>query len=687
MKQRFEREARTISSLSHPNICALYDIGQQDGISYLVMELLEGETLAERLNKGALPLEQVLRYGMQIADALDKAHRQGIIHRDLKPGNIMLTKSGVKLLDFGLAKLQPSVAQSLSGVSILPTEQRDITREGTILGTMQYMAPEQLEGRETDARTDIFAFGSVLYEMATGKKAFTGKSQASLISAILSVDPVPISTVQPMTPPALDRVVKTCLAKDPEDRWQTARDALLELRWIAEGGSQAGVSAPAITAPRKKTAMLPWLITALLLLATAFFGYHYFHSTTSQQPVTRFTINPPEGTSFAGTIAVSPDERQLAFVASGNDGVSFLWVRSFDSIVDTKLQGTQDARYPFWSPDGRYIAFFADGKLKKIEFAAKNLETICDVADPRGGSWNKDGAILFTPNASDVLYSVPAAGGDVTLVTKLETSRADNSHRWPQFLPDGRHFMFYLQSGQSKNAGVYLGSMDSKVVKFLLPADSPAAYIDEGYLIFLRQGKLMYQKFDLTNLKLEEQPVSFPGQVWTSSTFGGLAAFSTAGNVLAYRGGSETGQFHWYDRSGKDLSAVSTPGQQAEPFFSPDEKHVALNRDRDIWILVLASGAYSRFTFDPSDESTAIWSPDGRTIVFTSSRNGAYNLYKKPSDGSTEEELLFPSSTDSYPDDWSKDGRFIIYENVDRSSKRHSAFYAAERRKNLRWKR
>src|SRR5450830_273434 len=401
VRQRFEREAKTISQLSHPHICALYDVGNQDGTEYLVMELLEGETLTERLLKGALPPEQVLRCGIEIADALEKAHRQGIVHRDLKPGNIMLTKSGVKLLDFGLAKVLPSSAKS-EGLTALPTQAGNLTEAGTILGTFQYMAPEQLEGREADPRTDIFAFGAVLYEMATGQKAFSGKSQASLISSIMSSEPPAISAVAPMTPPALDRVVKTCLAKDPDDRFQTAHDVKLQLQWIAEGGSQAGVPAP-VVARRRSRERVAWVAAAVaslaaLALATAL--ARQATQTRGTRPVRAF-IPAPEKTTFrfllsGGPPALSPDGQKLVFTAAGSDGKPLLFLRPLDSLTARPLAGTDGAVFPFWSPDGRSIGFFAETKMKKIDASGGPPLTLCEVFEGgRGGSWNRDGTILF----------------------------------------------------------------------------------------------------------------------------------------------------------------------------------------------------------------------------------------------------------------------------------------------------
>ncbi|HSS45480.1 MAG TPA: protein kinase, partial [Thermoanaerobaculia bacterium] len=502
VRQRFEREAKTISQLSHPHICALYDVGREGDTEYLVMELLEGETLSERLAKGPLPLEQTLRYGIETADALDKAHRQGIVHRDLKPGNVMLTKSGVKLLDFGLAKAMAPPAPRGS-LTALPTQQ-GLTQEGTILGTFQYMAPEQLEGKETDTRSDIFAFGAVLYEMATGRKAFSGSSQASLITAIMSSEPASISSVQPMTPPALDRVVKTCLAKDPDDRWQTAHDVMLQLKWIAEGGSQAGVPGP-IVARRKSRERLAWGMAAVafLMALAAVSAFLYLQDRREAPRMVRSSILLPEKLRFdLGTVpvAVSPDGRRIAFAASDAEGKKLLWVRSLDALSAQPLAGTDGACCPFWSPDGRFLGFFASGKLKKVEASGGPAQTLCDAPNNRGGTWNRAGEIAFAPAARDPIQRVPSSGGAATPATKLDSSRGEISHRWPFFLPDGRHFLYFAMGAfygpKAVSNGIYVGSLDSQERRLLLRADSNVAYAPPGYLLFLRERTLMAQPFN-----------------------------------------------------------------------------------------------------------------------------------------------------------------------------------------------
>ncbi len=687
-RQRFEREARTISSLSHPHICPLFDVGHQDGVDFLVMEYLEGETLAQRLVKGPIPTEQVFRIGIEIADALDKAHKQGIVHRDLKPGNIMLTKSGAKLLDFGLAKFQPPASQvMMSGVSALATEAKakNLTAEGSIVGTFQYMAPEQLEGKEIDSRTDIFAFGEVLYEMATGNKAFAGKSQASLIAAILSSDPPPVSQIRPMTPPALDRVVKTCLAKDPEDRWQTAHDVMLELKWVAEAGSQAGVPAP-VVARRKSRERLAWSLAGILSLLTLGLGYgifHYHRALASILPIRLFVV-PPENSDFnftfrrAGSLTISPDGRWITFVASDSTGKEILWIRALDQVSAKALPGTEGAGFPFWSPDSHFIGFFADGKLKKIDVSGGPALTICDALDGRGGTWNREGIILFTPNFRDSIYRVAASGGTPVAITKINDSRKETTHRYPYFLPDGRHFLFLAGSHstgtKSEANAIYIASLDGKVNKILMNARCNPVFAN-GYLLFVRDRVLMAQHFDARRAELKGDPVPVVEEVgYDTGFFRGIFSASENG-ILTYQSGlAETkSRLVWLDRNGKETGTLGEPGNYTAVSLSPDEKKLALSiidsdsGTTDIWIYDLIRDVRSRFTFDPADEYSPVWSPDGNLIAYDSDRRGFDDMYQKPTSGVGADELVLKSfNVDQDARSWSQDGKFIALDYTDR---------------------
>ncbi len=678
LRQRFEREARTISQLSHSNICALYDVGNQDGVEYLVMEYLEGETLADRLARGALPLEQVLRYAIQIAAALDKAHRQGIVHRDLKPGNVMVTKSGVKLVDFGLARFTAAAPGAVvTSASVLPTQAPNLTAEGTILGTLQYMAPEQLEGRESDSRTDIFALGAVLHEMATGQKAFSGKSQASLIASILEREPPAISSLQPSAPPALDRVAKTCLSKDPEDRFQTAHDVGLELRWASEEERPAVGLTPGPPRSRARE-RLAWVTAAALALGLA--GALALHppgreQRTRERAALKFSILPPEKAGFQpGTLALSPDGTRLAFVAAGPDGRNVLWIRPLDSFEGRPLPGTERAYSPFWSPDGRFLAFFAEGKLKKIEASGGPPQVICDTRVGRGGAWNREGVILFAPFPTGPLYRVAESGGDPSPVTKLDSTRQENSHRWPSFMPDGRHFLFSARSVQSENRAVYVGSLDSKVTRRLMGGGSNALFArasaddSGGSLLFERDGWLVARKFDPGKLAFAGEPVPLAPNVRGADSLR-AGTFTASEGVLAFGGGTgaDLRQLVWTDREGKPQGAVGTPGFYLGFNLSPDDKRVALDlinagAEREIWLMELNRGVASRMTPSSSVEIFPVWSPDGSRIAFGSSPGlGRADIYQRSSTGVGVAEPLLESEQRKTPNDWSRDGKFLLY--------------------------
>jgi eukaryotic-like serine/threonine-protein kinase len=672
LRDRFEREAKTIASLNHPHICVLYDIGHQDGTDYLVMEYLEGETLAQRLLKGPLPLQQVLQNSIEISDALDKAHRKGITHRDLKPGNIMLTKSGTKLLDFGLAKLAQEAAPA-TPLSQLPTMKTAITGEGTILGTLQYMAPEQVEAKEVDARTDIFAFGAVVYEMATGKRAFEGKTSASVMAKILEVDPPSMASLQPMTPPALDRVVKRCLAKEPDERCQNAKDLTDELKWIAEGGSQAGMPAPVVARRDGRERTVAALAAMALGIAVTALAFVYSRRSVEEARILKFPVMPPEKASFEqrSIPAVSPDGRRLAFVLSeeGKDG---LWVRELDSVVARLLPGTDGAHEPFWSPDSRFIAFFAGGKLKKIDVAGGPAVTLCDASVGYGGSWSTNDVILFSPVATDGLFRVPAAGGSVTRATALDQSLGEITHRFPWFLSDGRHFLYTGRVSASEKTAVYVGELDSRSRRRVVVVSSNAVYSPPGYLLFLRQQTLMAQPFDGDKAQTTGDPIPIAEQVVSNSA--GIVAqgqFSASQNgVLAYISGGVGGdtQLTWFDRSGKIVGAIPTPGFVSWAAISPDGKTVAEDHPDpqtglyDIWLHDLARGTITRLTFNSKTNRYPIWSPDGSHIAF-SSNDGVINLYQKTASGVSQDEPLDKAEGRmKRPDDWSRDGRYIIEE-------------------------
>ena len=686
LRERFEREARSIAKLNHPHICTLYDIGRQDGTNFLVMEYLEGETLSARLKKGPLPLDQVLRYAVEISDALDKAHRAGITHRDIKPANVIVTPmggtTGTKLLDFGLAKLKQEVAKATIPASEMPTVPGELTEHGTLLGTLHYMAPEQVEGKvnEIDARTDIFAFGALVYEMATGKKTFPGETQASVIAKILEVDPPPMSSLQPMTPPTLHRVVKKCLAKDPARRWQSANDLHDELVWIKEGGAQAGMPAP-LNARHKLRERVTQVVAAALLICTALLGVLHFREAPPEQRAARFFVLPPENTSFTvapSVLAISPDGTRLAFTGTSASGGNLpqLWVRPVDSLSAQLLPGTEGATQPFWSPDSRSIAFFSQGKLKKIDVTGGPPQVLCDAAGAGvHGSWNQEGVIVFATYAaalagqgSGPINRVSAPGGTPTAITTVDATQGETGHNWPHFLPDGKNFLYLAINSDTAKSAIRVGSLDSNESKLLLNAHSFAQYAPPGYLLFQRDGTLMVQALNADALELtgEAFPIAEKVQVNPAN---GRTAFSVSQNgVLAYRStGNLNTQLAWFDRSGKELGRIGEPGGYISPKLSPDEKQIAVTRTTDtdapgdIWVFDLSRNTETRFTFDAADDYSPIWSPDGSRIAFASSRGNSFGLYQKNSNGIGAEELLVKTSNYPIPEDWSLDGRHIVY--------------------------
>ncbi|HET9298411.1 MAG TPA: protein kinase, partial [Candidatus Polarisedimenticolaceae bacterium] len=655
-RARFEREAKTISQLNHPNVCTLFDVGHQDGTDFLVMELIEGESLADRLAKGPLPLQAALRHGAEIAGALDAAHRQGIVHRDLKPGNVMLTKAGAKLLDFGLAKAGPLLtsASSASLHADSPTELKPLTEQGTLVGTFQYMSPEQLEGQESDARTDIFAFGAVLYEMATGRRAFQGKNKTSLIAAIVSSTPPPVSQVAPLTPPALDHLIGKCLAKDPDDRWQSMRDVADQLRWIADAGSKAGEPAP-VLARRKVRLRAAWAlhaVTALVAVAATVFA---LRMTAPPPRVVRSSLLPPDKARFdpvSGAMALSPDGRRMAFVAQAEGGKPMLWVRALDALSAQPLAGTEDATFPFWSPDGRFLGFFSGGKLRKIDAGGGPPQTLCDAFSGRGGAWSQDGVILFTPTSTDAIYRVPAAGGAPVQVTWLDDKKEETSHRFPEFLPDGQHFLFLIEASDKPDDpqsgfALWVGSLDSKERTRLLKTNASARYAPSGHVLFLRERTLMAQRFDAGSRKLQGEAVPVAENLTRTPRWETTFSVSPSG-LLAFQAGAgqELSQLVLLDREGKPLGTVGKPADYRDVAWSHDARRVAATvldaktQKSDIWVLDVERGGATRLTFDPEDDFAALWSADDRFLYFCSRRQGKGDVFRKSSAGTGTDELV-----------------------------------------------
>jgi len=680
LRERLEREARAVSSLNHPHICTLFDIGQHEGADFLVMEYLEGGTLEARLDKGPLPIDETLRYAIDIADALGTAHRAGITHRDLKPGNVMLTKSGPKLLDFGLARTQPAAA-SFGSQSAVPTRAA-LTSEGTILGTPQYMAPEQIEGKDADARTDIFAFGSMLYEMVTGRKAFEGKSQVSLLAAIVEHEPQPMSAFQAMTPAAMEHLVRRCLAKAPDHRWQSALDIVHELRWILETAS-SGVTAGASQPSRK-----PWrwmAATAVCLVAAAAVSIVHFREAPPSQDVLRYTIPLPKEGQSEGiyfNFHISPDGRLVA-VSAVLEQTLGIFVRELDSWEFRLLSGTDNSDF-FWSPDSRYIGFFdnynhKNHKLKKVRVSGAPAEENCDLVPgylyDAHGSWSRDDRIVFSPRGGGPLLGVPAMGGEPRPVT---TAGSGVSHVYPVFLPDGRHFLYTSRGGAQP--GIYVAFLDNLVGRRLLADQSSVHFAPAAsgsghpHLIFIREGKLMAQRFDPNALELAGDAFVLAERALLDDS--GSAAVSVSDNgVLMYLSGRNRefdSRLVWFDRSGKALGSEGSAGPPAPAALSPDEKTAAVLRRLagprigDLWLRDLDRGLETRFTVDNAvfGMGNIGWSPDGKQVAFSSVASGSVDLYKKDVRASGPGEPILRNGNPKVLTDWSRDG-FLLYTEID----------------------
>ena len=681
LRARLDREAKAISSLQHPHICTLFDVGHQSGVDFLVMEFLEGETLAERLKKGPLPTDQLLRIAIEIADALDKAHRNGIVHRDLKPGNVMLTRAGAKLMDFGLAKpaglgvAAPS-GSSLPAFTAAMTQSSPvspITVAGTVVGTFQYMSPEQIEGREADTRSDIFAFGALLYEMATGRRAFEGKSQLSVASAILEKDPEPISALQPTTPPALENLIARALAKNPDDRWQSAHDIKAQLEWISVSGSKAGTPAPLVR-HRKVRERGAWLLAALGLLAAAALAFLYLRATTASPPVLRALLSDsgssrliPTGDN-AGPLALSPDGKYIVYLAIGESNRPMLFLRSTSSLASAPIAGTQDAKFPFWSYDSRSIGYFQNSKLRTADIAGNPPVTVADAPDSRGGSWCDDNTILYTPDTRIGVHRVNANGGTPQVLTKIDMPR-NTTHRWPQCLPGSSSFLYYSADHnnlRNESSGIYQAAIDGSGSRLVVRTLTAGQYVN-GQLLYLRENALLAAPFDPSGgqLKGEPQPIA-QGVLFDLTTWRGVFSASDTG-LLAYQvgGGALGSKLMWLDRQGKTISTIAGPEQFSDARLSPDGKKLVASigdAAADIWVLDLERATRSRLTFGNGPNAAAIWSPDGKRVAFISAREGRMNIYVKAADGTGTEQPLMPAgSSDRIVSDWTSDGRYILY--------------------------
>ena len=669
IKARFQREAKVISSLNHPNICTLFDVGEEKGFQYLVMEFIEGETLSDKIKRGPVPMAELLDIAIQIADALDKAHKQNLIHRDLKPGNIMLTKNGAKLLDFGLAKV--SLDSSAPGVHSI-TQTTPLTGIGTLLGTMQYMAPEQLEGKEADARSDIFAFGAVMYEMATGARAFSGSSQATLIASIIKEEPRSVSEIQPSLPPILEQTIAQCLSKDPDQRWQSAGDLKRSLQWIAEGKITTRSGLIPQNRSTRETIIMVGMITFFLALVAV--SYLYMQKIDEKKQTTKSYINPPEITDFdefaGGHFALSPDGTKLVF--SSVDTVTFkafLYVQQLNSLQAVQIPNTENAILPFWSPDSRYIAYFKGGKLKKVLATGGPSLTICDAPTGRDGSWNQDDIIIFSPTQDDVIHKVSAAGGQSVPITKLDSTHNDITHRWAKFLPDGNHFVFYARTGSgsgTEDDAICIGSLEEGLIKRLVPAKSNVFYAN-GHLLYQRENSLMAHPFNASSLELTGDAFPIAENVsyldnWSRSVF----TVSDNGVLLFRSGEITTGSYMLkFDRTGKILDTLGSNGMYTAFSISPDERFLSMTvndqsiSNVDIWIYDMVREIRTRLTFHEENDFTGVWSPDGSKIAYVSDRKEGKGIYIKDASGIGSPELFFKYDKDLFVTEWTNDGNYL----------------------------
>ena len=678
--QRFQQEACAAGALNHPNVLIVHDIGAVDGAPYVVSELLQGETLRKRIGGTPLAQRRAIDYALQIAHGLAAAHEKGIIHRDLKPDNIFITNDGrVKILDFGLAKLT-----QLDGNQIqtdAPTR-RVNTDPGVVMGTVGYMAPEQLKGQPVDQRSDIFSFGAILYEMLSGRRAFHGESTAETMSAILREDPPELSDTNNSVSPALERLVNHCLEKNPESRFHSARDLAFALESLSGSAATQTSAVPAVGPPRmKRRELIAWIVAAIAVLTAMALAIVRFQRVPAEVRTVRSFILPPEKSSFdfsvrmGSTIAVSPDGRRLAFVAAV-EGKQLLWIRSLETVSIQTLGGTEGATYPFWSADSRFVGFFAEQKLKKIDVAGGPPITLCDAPDGRGGTWNRDGVIVFAPNSTGGLYRVSASGGVATAVTKLDEARVETSHRLPFFLPDGDHFLYLGDVGGSSDGdAIAISSLTKQDGKVLVSANSNAAYA-QGYLLFLRERTLMAQRFDPERLQTTGDAFPIGEQVRTGRVLGtGIFSVSEEGVLVYQSGPGDSGsELIWFDRTNKPIGKLGDQSPYNSLSLSPDGKSatVAVSTQlgaANIWLYEVGRGLKRPFTFGPALTRAQVWSPDGASIFFTSNRKGHFDLYRKASSGAGSEELLVESSLDKTPTSISPDGRFLLYHAIDPKTK------------------
>jgi serine/threonine protein kinase len=678
-KARFLQEARAASALNHPNICTIHDIQEHDGQLFIVMEYVDGQTLRQK--RATLSLKQILEVGAQIADGLAAAHEQGIVHRDIKSENIMIRKDGiVQIMDFGLAKLHGTTR---------------LTKEGSTIGTVGYMSPEQVQGLDLDHRSDIFSLGVVLYELLTDQLPFKGMHDTAIMYEIVNVDAAPPSALRPEIEPELDRIILECLDKDRDERYQSAKELGKDLRRHRRESDRSRVSRvstirplPATTGtkttapprieaqPKRLASLIPWGITAAFAVAVLGFSWVLFTRHPAPTSAIRFSVPSPTGMSLnaegSGTLAFSPDGTRLAFVAQDTVGAYSLWVRPVNSFTSERLAGTEDAHYPFWSPDSRQVAFFAEGKLKKIDVTGGPPLTLCDAPQGRGGSWNRDGIIVFAPRLGSALSRVPAAGGVPSPVTVLDTVEHQTSHRWPWFLPDGNQFLYFARigpgSGTAADDSIWVGSLNGKVSRPLMMSGANAYYAN-GYLFYLRDRTLMAQPFNANSAALSGEPVPMAEDVYFDAGYQSMALGLSENGGLAYQTGafSSGSRLIWYDRTGKPVDTLGERGAYFNCALSPDGRSLAvdlidpLSNQSDVWIYDLSRRIRTRLTFTNSPDQFPVWTADGRTVLYASARETVTNLFRKPATGAGTEDSLLITSQNKSPMDCSLDGKFLVY--------------------------
>lgn len=695
-KMRFTHEAKAAAALNHPNVCSIIDIQDHDGQMFIVMEFVDGQTLRQK--RESINYKQAIDIGIQIADGLAAAHEKGIVHRDIKPENIMLRKDGIaQIMDFGLAKLRASGSKITR-----------LTKEGSTVGTAGYMSPEQVQGQDSDHRSDIFSYGVLLYELLTGQLPFKGVHETAIAYEIVNVDPAPISSLKPEIDPNLDAIVLQCLEKDPRERNQSIAQVSLDLKRYRRESSRQKLSritaAPAVRPPGQtqndiaasftqpssdagrsitgKKGWIPWSVAIFSLLLLAALAAIHFNETQQEVQSISASITPPSGTSFNNTIgghmALSPDGTMLALVAADSAGNTSMWVRPLSSLLARQLSETDGAQFPFWSPDNKFIGFFAGGKLKKVSALGGPTVVICDAPNGRGGTWNQDGIIVFAPTFDFTgLQKVSAAGGAPAPATRLDTTRNESNHRWPHFLPDGKHFIYTTQGGARTSeytGSIFVSSLDGSIDKLLIKVSSNMAYSD-GYLLYVRQKSVLAHPFDLTKLELFGDANPVVGKVeFSGDKSRGVFSVSNNGIMTYQVPGNTAGMLSLCDRTGKKLGDVGGGRAMSNGArFSPDGTKIAFDSPdpesnfSDIWLYDIARMTSTRITFDPSAEWQPIWSPDGKKVVYSTDRMGS-GLFMKNSDGTESERELLKTRATNAPTDWSPDGRYIVYLTINENT-------------------